>query len=115
MTLLATAPGIRMPGAPQRPLVHTAVPMAGAAPPDAAARAIRWLVSAEGRALLAARGVEAPKPRNRRAADARPTERKGGVRGGNSFPSPGLPYRPPASWRFSSRLNSRTTGQSSTK
>ena len=57
------------------------------------------------------------------AARRVPTQRnRGGVRGGYFLPglafSPrkqGVSYRPLASCRFSSRLSSRTTGQSSTK
>ena len=62
MTLLATAPGIRvlgpLPGALQSHLVYLAVPMAGTPRPEAVARFVAYLVSPAGRALLAANGVE---------------------------------------------------------
>jgi molybdate transport system substrate-binding protein len=63
MTLLATAPGIRvlgpLPAALQRDLVYLAVPMVGSARAGDAARFIAWLVSPAGRAILAANGVAA--------------------------------------------------------
>ncbi|MBK1661176.1 substrate-binding domain-containing protein [Paracraurococcus ruber] len=61
MTLLATAPGIRvlgpLPPPLQRPLTYMAVPMAATPQAEAAARMVEFLASAEARALLAARGV----------------------------------------------------------
>jgi len=63
MTLLATAPGIRvlgpLPPALQRDLVYLAVPMAATARGADVARFIAWLCGPVGQALLRANGVAA--------------------------------------------------------